>query len=65
MSWKPTQRSGRGREAHLKVREGSGGPPEGPGGPPGGPGGLGGLLVSHGGVWRPFRWPWKCWEALP
>ena len=29
MSGKPTQRYGRGRESHPKVREGSGGPPVG------------------------------------
>ena len=33
MSGKPTQRFGRGAEAHAEVREGSVGPSEGSGGP--------------------------------
>ena len=42
---KATQRSERGREAHVEIREGSGVPP----------GHSGGLSGGQGGVWRPTR----------
>ena len=52
---RPTQRSGRGQEAHLEVLEGSGGPSEGLRGPP----------VSSVGVGRPSRRYGRGLEDLP
>ena len=55
MSGKPTRRSGRGREAHLKVREGSGGPP----------GGLGGVGMPTRRFGSPTRRSGRGQEAYP
>ena len=76
--WRPTQKSGRGLEAHPEVREGSGGSRRSLRGvvrPTQRPGrgrdthtefqeGSGGPSGGLGGVGRPSRWDGRCWQVL-